>query len=43
MKQLVQNKFCNVSNLIKPSLRKRLGFTPQESDQMQLVAEHGRI
>ena len=23
MKQLVQNKFCNVSNLINPSLRKR--------------------
>jgi hypothetical protein len=39
MKQLVQNKFCNVSNLINPSLRKRLGFTPQESGQMQPAAE----
>src|SRR2546428_8133775 len=39
MNQLVQNKFCNVSNLINPSLRKRLGFTPQESGQMQPAAE----
>jgi hypothetical protein len=36
---LVQNKFCNVSNLINPSLRKRLGFAPQESGQTQPAAE----
>ena len=26
MKQSVRNKFCNVSNLINPSLRKAVGF-----------------
>src|SRR2546422_442622 len=39
MNQLVQNKFCNVSKLINPSLRKRLGFTPQERGQNQPPAE----
>ena len=43
MKQLVQNKFCNVSNLITRSVESGwVRFTPQESGRMQLAAEHGR-
>lgn len=40
--QKVPTSLWNVSNLINSSLRKRLGFNPQESGQMQPTAEHGR-